>query len=303
MAMLTAAAVAAAPFVPASAGTTPTPGASGAPSGSTAAGSMPGVVAQPDGWLVYTSTLASKLTLTNVQTATLNGQKAADGSCSSQGAGTAAAGSAATFEEETAFNPQTCQEKIVTGTLAPGDLAKLPAATGSVPVSGSASAPASPAAAPQAATVYRRAYIKTAWIDPLNITITSLADNMRWPLHGAGGTLTARVNPYKFKYDGWSSTGPSKIKFVTLAGNVGWKVHETDNFTNTDFASFVYTVFGVAGWVACGSPLTATAHFHHRVTVRGYRSGARGWAWNDSRSGACTDLVHHGEWNGYGWTS
>jgi hypothetical protein len=301
--MLTAVAGLAALLIPVSASASAVSSASGTPGAGPNAISIPGVVYQPGGWLDYTKTLASKLTLKDARTATLSGTRAADGSCAFRSAGTAAAGSAATFQEETAFNPQTCQEKILTATLTSADAPILATAAGGTPVSGSARAGQAAAGAAPAATSYSSAYEKTAWIDPLNITITSLADNLRWPLYGAGGTLTARVNPYDFQYDGWSTTGPSPIRFVTLAGNTGWSVNETDHFTNTDFASLVYVVFGVAGWLACGAPTTATAHFNHNVTVYGYRSGSRGWAWNDSVSGACSDLVHHSQWNGFGWTS
>ena len=293
-------------LAPVSASASPGPSASsGAPSSPTA--SVPGVVSLPGGWLQYTTTIASQLTLINPSTATVTGTMESDGSCDIQSAGTAASTSGATFEEETQFNPVTCQEKVLTGTLTAADLTTLAGLsanpnvapdTAAVSDSATASSSASPAT-----TYYQKAYVKTAWIDPATITITSLADNLEWPLYGAGGTLNARVNPYEFKYDGWSSPGPSKIKFVTLAGNTGWRVNETDNFTNSDFASFVYVVFGVAGWLACGSPLTVTAHFNHNVTVYGYRNNSRGWAWNDNKSGACTDLVHHGGWSGFGWAS
>jgi len=272
--------------------------------GDLAAGtSLPGVVAAPGGWIDYTHTLASSLTLLNETTTTSTGTRGADGACTISGGGSTTAGSVGTYQEEVAFNPQSCQERVLSGTLTPGDLTQLSAATGgtSSTVQQAGSGTTAVTGIQPAATTYQQAYTKTAWIDPLNITITSLADNLQWPLYGAAGTLTARVNTYDFPYDGWSSTGPSPIKFQSISG--GWSVNETDQFTNTDFATFVYTVFGLAGWLACGAPLTVTAHFNHNVTVSGYSNGNRGWAWNDSVSGACTDLVHHASWDNYGWTS
>lgn len=304
--LLAACAGVAALLAPVSASAAPGLSASSGPPSPTTA-SMPGVVSLPGGWLQYTTTVASQLTLINPSTTTVSGTIESDGSCDIQSAGTATTMSGATFEEETQFNPQTCQEQILTGTLTAADLTTLAGlsanpnvASDTVAVSDSAAASAS---ATPLTTYYQRAYVKTAWIDPFNITITSLADNLQWPLFGAGGTLNARVNPYEFRYDGWSSTGASRIKFVTLPGNTGWKVNEADHFTNTDFASFVYVVFGPAGWLACGAPLTVTAHFNHNVTVYGYRNNSRGWAWNDNKNGACTDLVHHGGWDGFGWAS
>lgn len=292
-------------LLPVAASASPTPSAP--MSGNAASASMPGVTPLAGGWIGYSATVASELTLTNQSTTTVTGTMESDGSCDISAAGTAGAGGADTFQEETEYNPQTCQEQVLSGTLTSSDAAVLGSlatnpngSADTAAVSGSATAAAS---ATPASTSYQSAYVKTAWIDPLNITITSLADNLKWPLYGAGGTLTARVNPYEFKYDGWSSSGPSKIKFVTLSGNTGWSVNETDHFTNTDFAAFVYAVFGVAGWLACGAPTTATAHFNHNVTVYGYRNDSRGWKWNDSKSGACTDLVHHAGWDGFGWKS
>jgi hypothetical protein len=287
-----------------------------APSGAAGSPAL-GVVAQPDGWLTYTHPTASSLALGNPRTTTVAGAKDADGACHSSGSGTVGPGSPGIYQEEVGFDPSTCDERILSGTLSTGDAAKLSAApadassTQTPTLSGAGVAPALSGAAASttsgvasaAATSYSSAHVKTAWIDPVNITITSLAANLKWPLYGAGGTLTGRVNPYEFKYDGWSSTGPSKITFPSLPGNAGWSMRETDSFTNNDFAAIIYALLGPAGWAACGFHLSTTAHFHHDVTVRGYRNGNRGWSWNDSKSGACSNLVHHRESDGFGWAS
>jgi hypothetical protein len=282
---------------------------------------LPGVVAQPDGWLVYTDTMVSKLALVGSTTTTLSGTKTAGGACdihsSAQGVPTTAH---ASYQEEIAFNPKTCQERVVSGALTPNDQVKLAAANpnslasdvGSLrkpPAVKVPTASKSSSALAPLVTAYGYANVKTSWIDPLNITITSLADNLSWPLYGAGGYLNGRGNPYDFPYDGWSSSGvafgPGDIAgaYNTLPGDAGWSLRATDHFTNTDFASFVYVVFGPAGWAACGFPFTATAHFNHDVTVYGYRSGARDRSWNDTANGACVDLVHHRESDSDGWTS
>lgn len=272
-----------------------------------------GVVAQPDGWLIYTNTIASTMTLINPKTTAVVGTQDADGTCHISGSGTAQIGSPGTFSEEVAFNPATCAEKILSGTLSLADSAKLAAlSSGNNPLSAiSASSPAeaspkvkviaSPAVT--TATTYSSAHTKTAWIDPFYITITSLTANLQWPLYGAGGTLTGRVNPYSFAWDGWSTTGPSPISFIVLPGDVGWSMRETDGFTNNDFARYMYQILGPAGWSSCGYQFTTTAHFYHDVTVYGYRNGSRGQAWNDTKDGACSNLVHHNDWEDYGWIS
>lgn len=283
---------------------------------------LPGVIAQPDGWLLYTNTLVADLDLIGSKTTTLSGKKTADGRCVIKSNGPAGGTmAAATYEEEIAFNPKTCQERVTSGTLSPAGESQLAAADLSSRAAATDSdVPAQPSAvkarqtgkssggATALATSYGYANVKTSWVDPVNITITSLADNISWPLYGAGGTLNGQANPYKFAYDGWSESGVTfgpgdNGVFYNLAGDAGWGLRARDRFTNTDFASFVYVVFGPAGWASCGFPFTVTAHFNHDVTVYGYRNGARGWGWSDSKDGACTNLVHHRDSAGYGWTS
>lgn len=301
-------------LTPVSAGATPSAATAG--SASASAQAALGVSINANGWIQYTRTLASRLALRNVSTTTVSAERGSDGICINSSSSTAAGPARrALFQEEIAFNPGTCQQRVLSGTMGPDDLATLNSigdGHASAPGSGSGVQSATVSgqrlpttsqspAAPN--TSYGSAHVKTAWIDPLNITITSLANNMSWPLYGAGGTLTERWNAYDFPFDGWSSSGVYLGPFVTLSGNIGWSIRATDHFTNTDFATFVYIVFGIAGWLACGAPLTVTAHFNHDLTIYGYRSGGYNRAWNDSATGACTDLVHHAEWDGYGWTS
>jgi hypothetical protein len=37
--------------------------------------------------------------------------------------------------------------------------------------------------------------------------------------------------------------------------------------------------------------------------LTGYGNGWYYWGYNDTASGACANLVHHANWNGYGSTS
>lgn len=106
---------------PALAARTPGPG----PHGSAI---MPGVVAQPDGWLLYRNTMLPNLALTGVSTITISGKKAGDGTCIVQSSGRAGGTTtSATYEEEVAYNPKTCQERVTSGTLSPAGEAKLAA--------------------------------------------------------------------------------------------------------------------------------------------------------------------------------
>lgn len=278
-------------------------GASASPASATNA---LGVVAAPGGWLEYTHTLASKLRLQHAATKLVKGSVGADGTCRSTDSGTAQPGAAATFEEEVAVNPMTCETKVIVGALDANDVAILNTIGGGT--AGDAASQNTTRIMKSAAnttltamtTSYASAYTKTAWIDPVNITITSLASNITWPLYGAGGTVAWSGRAYDFPYDGWSSTGVA-LHFSWLSNGV--RNESTDSFTNSDFAALVYAIFGAGGWLACGAQFTTTAHFNHDVTVIGYDNGGRGWAWNDAKSGACANLVHHGSWNGYGTAS
>ena len=86
-----------------------------------------------------------------------------------------------------------------------------------------------------------------------------------------------------------------------MSGDKGWYVRANSHFTNYDFAAIIYSLLGLAGWLACGAHFSTRADFYHNVRVTGYRSGAKGHSWSDSKSGACSNLVHHATSNGYGW--
>jgi hypothetical protein len=284
--------------------------------GTTPSPVIPGVTSTPDGWLHYADSLTSAANMSNPAVKTLNGTFEANGVCditdTSSDTSDLAAGSSDLYEIETAFDPSTCQEQVTSGQLTPAGRATLTqqeaADTQGATLSGdsmSAAAPtstagATPGASP-AATSYQSAYIKTSWIDPVDITITSLTDDMKWPLYGAGGSLTAAAKPYEFKYDGWSSTGAKLGPFVTRPNNSGWSINATDKFTNSEFATFIYSLLGAAGWAACGFTFSVTAHFYHNITVYGYRNNTRNRSWSDKVDGACSNLVHHRESDGFGW--
>lgn len=261
-----------------------------------------GLAVSDDGWISYTKSQAGSLGLSNLKTTTVQGSRDADGNCVLSGSTSTTASTVSTYEEEVAFNPTTCASKITTGTITAAAAAKLAAAEPAADTnSSSTGTAASSAAKVAAATSYQSAHTVTKWIDPVNITITRQAINLKWPLYGAGGTLTSSWPAYKFRYDGWSVSGPTFSGFKTLSGDAGWYVGAKSHFINYDFAALIYFLLGLAGWLACGAHFSTRADFYHNVTVRGYRSGSRGHSWSDSKSGACSNLVHHATANGYGW--
>ncbi len=306
------------------------PGPPAAPAnGAPAPAGVPGVTAGPNGWLNYTNTVSSKLHLAHAVTRTVAGKRSAEGSCQVSGSSVAKPGTAATFEEEVALNPATCAQKIVTGTLDQSGVDALNAvvasgaavapSAGAIPA-GATRAPAAPPGAPttgppapetqQASPITANAswgsaaYTKTAYIDPVDITITSLTANIQYPRGGSGPNVYYWGVPYSFSWDGWSSSGVSNtFSYLYPSDTYGWQVESVDHFTNSDFAAFIYVTFGLAGFLACGAQFTTTAHFNHDVVVQGFSNGNRGSGYHDSVNGACANLVHHMAWSGTGLSS
>lgn len=259
-----------------------------------------GVSMSADGWITYTQPHAAALSLTKVKSVTTVGKRNADGSCA-VGLDVNSASGVGDYAEEVALNPQTCQAKFITGQLPADVAAKLNTAAQSPVGASSGASSASTQGAIAATTSYQSAYTIARWIDPVNIVITSQAVDLKWPLYGAGGTLTAAWPYYKFPYDGWTVYGPSTSGFVTLSGNTGWSFQASSHFVNTDFATIVYVLLGLSGWLACDAHATNRADFYHTVKTIGYRSGSRGSSWSNSVSGACSNLVHIEAWGAYGW--
>ena len=163
-------------------------------------------------------------------------------------------------------------------------------------------------------THYRSAHTKTIWRDPLDINITSLVADLSWPLYEAPGTVGTKVYSYEFSWDDWSNTGqvgPYVTKSFglypgsSLLGNkreaeASWdwysSAHET--FYNTDFANLLKKL--LVGELACTEG-NKTTEFYHNIKVVGYQSNAMAYLSEDSKKGACSNLVHHVVYAGWGW--
>ena len=268
-----------------------------------------GITVGDDGWINYKSALDPSATLSKATTSTVQGTLLKDGSCLIQGS-VQTTGSAEVYSEEVAYNPETCAEKILSGVLPAGQDPLPGSEDPDGVVLGDAVSSRVPAAAQvksgtvsAAATSYASAHTKTSWIDPINLTITSNTVNLKWPLYGAGGTLTSSSPTYVFPWDNWQTVSLSNTGFKTLSDNSGWYVQQNVHFVNHDFADFVYANFGPLGWLACGSLSTDQADFYHQDRITGYRSGSTGNTWSDNVSGACSNLVHHASYTGSGFVS
>jgi hypothetical protein len=87
----------------------------------------------------------------------------------------------------------------------------------------------------------------------------------------------------------------------TSTSSTGWTKWAGVHFRNTSFAKWVVAVLGPAGWSACGFPKSSTADFYHDDRVTGRKSGGHAVKWSDSKTGACTNLVHHADAAGSGF--
>ena len=281
------------------------PGANG--SSAAAVGPSPNFTVSADGWIQYQSLLTrvgapAKVTL-------LKGQRNAAGACTSSGGSDSGptTSTAVAYTEEVAFNPQTCESKVATSTLSPAQANQLQALSSSSSLSGQSSEKAATNTAANASagntalaasTVYSR-WLRTDWIDPINITISSQRAGLRW-------TSTA-WSYWQYKRNSFKGcvgsvcldqtyivSGSNGLSTVTN----GWRFNAKVHFRNTSFALWVVGILGASGWAACGFPTSSQADFYHSDTVTGYKSGAAAWNWSDSKSGACTNLVHHGSATG-----
>lgn len=61
---------------------------------------------------------------------------------------------------------------------------------------------------------------------------------------------------------------------------------------NDSFLYWVLYTFGPTGWAACGFPTSPRANFYFNESITAKGSNF-GWTTGDSKSGACTNLVHH----------
>jgi hypothetical protein len=256
-----------------------------------------------DGWIRFNNTAVAKIELIDPITRTVTGARDSDGACEVASTGEMSSASGPQYEEDLAFNPVTCERVTIRGGITAESVATLDAMAAASAQANADDATTSDQAAPAdghamaaAAVIYTHsAYVKTAWIDPVNITITSLSNNLDW---NAALDLRALEVAYKFRYDGWSMNPVRPT--LTWSWGPDWGASSShEQFRNTDFERIIVALFGPAGFAACGfngSP----AVFTHNVTNYGHRNGVDAFAWNDTAKGGCVNLVHHRAWHGAG---
>lgn len=245
---------------------------------------------------------------------TLSGKRMAGGGCSfSSAENTESLSSLSGYSEETAFNPSTCQETLVAGSLTPTQAASLNS-SGAVQ---QPNAPAPPSKStskgtqvqPAAAGTLYEAFEKASWVDPVDLTITSVTTNLDFAGNGVpasqGGVMWAAggyASTYQFPYDNWSSSGVSYNWYGCLEACSYVALQSSDTFYNTDFELVVVAIFGLTGYAACGFD-SSPATFYLSPYTFGYPNAYYGWGNYNSVSGGCSDLVHFRENHGSGHSS
>ncbi len=308
------------------AGTPPT-GAGAAPAPAPPPVQIPGVTITPDGWIHYQPLPDATAPSLRARTALAGGAGGGapvddavgqtmvdptsqlvqgtfdpDGDCvltQSETLHTSlTGGSPPVFSEETAYNPTTCQAVYLTGSL--------PAAAGS------AVAPATPRMAgvravgardAASSTIQKNAYVKDAYLDPVDITINSLATNLGWSISNPASCVETPFQPYvsayEFAWDGWSTPGftedgPWKSKGNCTSVSLG----AVDTFTNSDFEALLVALLGPSAIAACGFDVTP-AFYSYSEILTGYDDGSVTTTTSDQDSGGCTDLTHRDSESGY----
>jgi len=260
-----------------------------------------GVQVTADGWVHYTSVLG--MVGGTGTTSKFKGVRDDSGSCSISGSDAETASiSGLKYTEEVAYNPSTCESTVVTGKITAAQLSKIATLTGDPNAANiAATAPAAASATVSgsnqvaaASTVYSR-YLRTSWIDPINITISSQKAGAQWTSAALQKWAVTRSS-YKGCIGSVCLDKTYIVSNSQSAASVtgGWKVAGNVHFRNTSFALWVVAAEGPAGWAACGFPTSNQADFHHTDYVTGLKAGGSNWSWNDTKSGACTNLVHHG---------
>ena len=316
-----------------------TSGASSQNVSKVAPGQMPAITVSPGNWIHYNNIPVAHVPTKFTETRTVKGVHAAGGGCRFGSLGTVPSGVADVVEEETAYNPTTCESVVLRAgvdrdtmqTLEAGASTEpsAPAPTASEafgPGVNAASTPSLVASEPlgvrqdgvkslaSSGTHYASGHTRDIWRDPLGINITSLIADLSWPLHEAAGPVGTKVYSYEFSWDHWTNSGqkgPYLTKSFGLYPNSTLLGNKREAEVSYDWIDSAHETFfnkdfaelmnhlGV-GLVACPE-VSVTAEFYHNIKVLGYQSDATAYWTEDSKKGDCSNLVHHVVYAGWGW--
>ena len=208
------------------------------------------------------------------------------------------------YSEETAFNPSTCQARVISGGLTPASQAM---ANNGITLSPklaptTLAAPSSLGISSAAITAYAD-FEKVSYVDPVDLTIISLVSKINWKSNGTSITaITATPVSYKFNWDQWSAS-PITSYFAGYPSFPGFtSAQYSQTFTNTDFERYLVSILGVAAYAACGFD-SSPAIFYLSPGSEGFANGYYDYGSSQSVSGGCSNLFHFRENHGAGFSS
>lgn len=258
----------------------------------------------------------SHLPFASSKLTTLHGTRSPDGTCHFANTVSGVEGQDI-FSEEVSFDPVNCIQGTLSGVLTAAgaavvqamDSAASSAATDATSAASGLAASraiygssANQSQATASTTYSHYAHSKGRWVDPIYITITSLTANIGWNSTSTHWTSAWGQNvAYKFPWDGWTTSGTPPV--VLQSGSGGSVFSDaSETFRNVDFELVLVATMGVTAYAACGFNANPAVFDHYRE-IKGNPSGSWTASWNDSKTGGCSNLVHHSDDNGSGTTT
>jgi hypothetical protein len=269
-------------------------------------GAKAAVTVTPNGWIHFNAPVAAAVPLEAQQTEVVTGT-AVTGGCSFEASETVPAETPGIFEEETAYDPTTCEESVLRGTLSQAGIEQLEAELpGSEPASADTESKeaklklkTSSSGATPAATSFASAHGTTLYVDPLQIVITGYTTDISWPLHGAVGNIGAQAFAHQFEFDEWKAKKPTKPVLSAVSG--GWAAEAHVDAFNSEFQHILEIASPKLDLILC-EHRGEEAHFHQDIAVYGYSNDTETYVSHDTATGACSNLVRHVGWSDFGWS-
>lgn len=224
--------------------------------------------------------------LSGVIQTTVQGSRSADGSCiiSASGQGKGKAGGPARAVIEVGYDAATCQAKYDSGTLPSSTSIPSPNSTypGYSTQVESGSIPATPTSQPDPA-----AYQDNQWLDPFGIQVDAQEQWINWSVSGGCDTYISWTTKWSTYPDGWYKNWSHNPGYANCSSAGS---HPSSEMSNSYFCAAINLGAGTTTHVWFGD-ISGTVYGDHLV---GYPNGSYYWSYNDSKSGGCNSMLHHG---------
>lgn len=278
--------------------------------------SQPPFTITSNGWIDYNNTEASLLPLNNAQTLNSTGTFDAGGNCNVVNPQPSIPYGTVAVVSETSYNPTLCKATFLQGEVTSQVASSIGITTGSA-MAPSPGAPVSPKLKSAGAGRTNKTgtitplneynvqvFSKAEYVDPVDITITSLAENLSYNYDSATGIIggnSAYPVGYHWAYDIWG--GAAATSSITLNdGSLDVVANGYYQQTNVDFQAVVMLLLGPLAYASC-TELGQTTVFTHDLFIGGAAGPEIAYSNADSKSGGCANLTHWTAEYGTGSTS